>query len=157
VTRLWEMMVANNRMYLVDPETGDKILLAKYYPSTGWYVFHEDLTAQLNAFLKASHTKHSADAGTMYGYRGFVLGLEVGETGDITFDVIEPLRPALGPNDPIDDDEERRIPFTSLAAKPQEEIDLFEPLLPPIGPHDRIDHDAEVRMTCVSVSAKKTI
>lgn len=31
-------MVANNRMFLVHPESGEKIYLAKYYPSTGWYV-----------------------------------------------------------------------------------------------------------------------
>lgn len=30
--------MANNRMYLVDKDTGEKVLLAKYYPSSGWYI-----------------------------------------------------------------------------------------------------------------------
>ena len=29
--------MANNRMYLVNKHSGEKIYLAKYYPSTGWY------------------------------------------------------------------------------------------------------------------------
>jgi hypothetical protein len=32
--------MANNRMYLKNRRTGAKVLLAKYYPSTGWYAFH---------------------------------------------------------------------------------------------------------------------
>jgi hypothetical protein len=30
--------MANNRMYLVNKVTKEVIYLAKYYPSTGWYV-----------------------------------------------------------------------------------------------------------------------
>lgn len=34
--------MANNRMWLVKKSEPDKrILLAKYYPSTGWYMFHD--------------------------------------------------------------------------------------------------------------------
>lgn len=29
--------MANTRMYLKNTRTGDRIYLAKYYPSTGWY------------------------------------------------------------------------------------------------------------------------
>ena len=32
--------MANNRMYLRNKRTEAKVLLAKYYPSTGWYPFH---------------------------------------------------------------------------------------------------------------------
>jgi hypothetical protein len=32
--------MANNRMYLINTRTNDKILLAKYYPTTGWYFYH---------------------------------------------------------------------------------------------------------------------
>ena len=31
--------MSNNRMYLVNKKEDKRILLAKYYPSTGWYVF----------------------------------------------------------------------------------------------------------------------
>jgi hypothetical protein len=30
--------MANNRMFLVNKRTGTRISLAKYYPSTGWYM-----------------------------------------------------------------------------------------------------------------------
>lgn len=33
--------MANNRLWLVNKRTGDRTLIAKYYPSTGWYVHHE--------------------------------------------------------------------------------------------------------------------
>jgi hypothetical protein len=29
--------MANNRLYLKSNHTGERILIAKYYPSTGWY------------------------------------------------------------------------------------------------------------------------
>jgi len=33
--------MANNRMWLqIKDQPDKKILLAKYYPSTGWYIFH---------------------------------------------------------------------------------------------------------------------
>lgn len=34
--------MANNRMYLKNTRTGQKVYLAKYYPSTGWYVVAEE-------------------------------------------------------------------------------------------------------------------
>ena len=30
--------MANNRMYLLHKPTGEKVMIAKYYPSTGWYM-----------------------------------------------------------------------------------------------------------------------
>ena len=30
--------MANNRMFLVNRRTGARLMLAKYYPSTGWYM-----------------------------------------------------------------------------------------------------------------------
>jgi hypothetical protein len=32
--------MANNRMWLVHPLSKEAILLAKYYPTTGWYMMH---------------------------------------------------------------------------------------------------------------------
>lgn len=40
--------MANNRMWLVHRGSGQKVLLAKYYPTTGWYVFHDDLGERMN-------------------------------------------------------------------------------------------------------------
>lgn len=40
--------MANNRMWLVNDRLGKRVLLAKYYPSTGWYMVDSagaDLTA----------------------------------------------------------------------------------------------------------------
>ncbi len=39
--------MANNRMWFQNLETGEKVLLAKYYPSTGWYLFHDDVALKL--------------------------------------------------------------------------------------------------------------
>jgi len=40
--------MANNRMYLVHPGSGQRIMLAKYYPSTGWYPRYEDVYRRLS-------------------------------------------------------------------------------------------------------------
>lgn len=40
--------MANNRMYLKNKRTGAQVLLAKYYPSTGWYVFHDDIRVRMD-------------------------------------------------------------------------------------------------------------
>lgn len=45
--------MSNNRMYLqIKGNPGKKILLAKYYPSTGWYIFYDEKT--LNDWFKKS-------------------------------------------------------------------------------------------------------
>ena len=43
--------MANNRMWLVHKVSGEKFLLAKYYPSTGWFCKHDETTAKLNEFF----------------------------------------------------------------------------------------------------------
>lgn len=46
--------MANNRMWLVNKTTKERVLLAKYYPSTGWCVFHNKenwLSEKLNALF----------------------------------------------------------------------------------------------------------
>ena len=43
--------MANNRLYLVCGE--QRILLAKYYPSSGWYCFHSDLAKRLDDFFNS--------------------------------------------------------------------------------------------------------
>ncbi len=40
--------MANNRMWFVNEKSGKKVMLAKYYPSTGWYIFYEDLLERLD-------------------------------------------------------------------------------------------------------------
>lgn len=36
--------MANNRMWLVHKPSGRAILLAKYYPKTGWHTYHSQET-----------------------------------------------------------------------------------------------------------------
>ena len=50
--------MANNRMYLVNRRTGDKVFIGKYYPSTGWYISDPD-----NFISKVSNAFHRADFG----------------------------------------------------------------------------------------------
>jgi hypothetical protein len=40
--------MANNRLFLRCKRSGLKVLIAKYYPSTGWYVFHKGLSRKLD-------------------------------------------------------------------------------------------------------------
>lgn len=40
--------MANNRMWLKNKRTGAQVLLAKYYPTTGWYTFHDDIHDKLD-------------------------------------------------------------------------------------------------------------
>lgn len=40
--------MANNRMWLVNERLKRRVLLAKYYPSTGWYAFHHNLQEKLD-------------------------------------------------------------------------------------------------------------
>jgi len=63
--------MANNRMWLTNKRTGAKVLLAKYYPSTGWYVFHDDLVAKLNALFDANDP-----APTMWGDNDWTVKFE---------------------------------------------------------------------------------
>ena len=43
--------MANNRLYLRCKRTGEKVMLAKYYPSTGWHVTNNELKPELDAMF----------------------------------------------------------------------------------------------------------
>lgn len=45
--------MANNRMWLKNVKTGEQVLLAKYYPTTGWYTFHDDIGKRMDALFDA--------------------------------------------------------------------------------------------------------
>lgn len=56
--------MANNRMWLVNKRTGQRLNLAKYYPSTGWYTNQ----TKIQAFWEAFNPRSKPDGpGTMYG------------------------------------------------------------------------------------------
>lgn len=44
--------MANNRLYLKCKRTGEKVFLAKYYPSTGWYVSNDELVKNLDEMFE---------------------------------------------------------------------------------------------------------
>lgn len=46
--------MANNRMWLTNKRTGAKVLLAKYYPSTGWYPYHDDIHDKLMKLFESN-------------------------------------------------------------------------------------------------------
>ena len=49
--------MANNGLWLKNIKTNEKVLLAKYYPSTGWYCFHEDIKEKLDELFFDSDFK----------------------------------------------------------------------------------------------------
>jgi len=50
--------MANNRMWLqIKDQPEKKILLAKYYPSTGWYIFHTE--KELNEWFEKNFNEPS--------------------------------------------------------------------------------------------------
>ena len=56
--------MANNRMWLVNARTGQRLNLAKYYPSTGWYTNQ----TKVQEFWAAFAPDGVCDGpGTMYG------------------------------------------------------------------------------------------
>lgn len=65
--------MANNRMWLVHKPSGASILLAKYYPSTGWYIFHPQKL--YDHFLG----KYAVNSDPTFGDTGFELRYEIGE------------------------------------------------------------------------------
>lgn len=60
--------MANNRMWLKNKRTGAQVLLAKYYPSTGWYPFHDDIHAKL-----AELFAHNEPDASMWGDNDWLL------------------------------------------------------------------------------------
>jgi hypothetical protein len=61
--------MANNRLYLKTANGAKKILLAKYYPSTGWYMYHSQ--EKLDEFLE------SLGDGSMWGPTDLKLEWEI--------------------------------------------------------------------------------
>ena len=49
--------MANNRMYLVNTATGARIMLAKYYPSTGWFLW-DNVDGRIDAELEEADFGH---------------------------------------------------------------------------------------------------
>lgn len=45
--------MANNRLWIKDKKTGDKIMLAKYYPSGGWYC--KVTIEEIDKFFESHH------------------------------------------------------------------------------------------------------
>ena len=66
--------VANNRMWVKNPKTGKKALLAKYYPSTGWYA---KLTLQELHDVLCPEDREQTDDHDLFGKNPFVLEYEV--------------------------------------------------------------------------------
>ncbi len=61
--------MANNRMFLRDKTTGEKTVIAKYYPDTGWYAIdHEasNIVERLNSFFQGTRTEPSQWGNTNY-------------------------------------------------------------------------------------------
>ena len=47
--------MANNRLYLKSKRTGERVLIAKYYPSTGWYAKSAPKDKVVEFFRKHSY------------------------------------------------------------------------------------------------------
>lgn len=68
--------MANNRVYLSCKECGEKIFLAKYFPSQGWYNEKDDHAKKFEAFLE-KHSHHKTLFGLDDGNVPFELYWEV--------------------------------------------------------------------------------
>lgn len=74
--------MANNRMWLVNENAGERILLAKYYPSGGWAVFYDDLVDRLNAlFVKIDYPAGFTNRPTGMAGLPICEGGQFGDTG----------------------------------------------------------------------------
>lgn len=49
--------MANNRMYLKNKRTGEKILLAKYFPTGGWQTYHANLDQKLDDIFEQNEAE----------------------------------------------------------------------------------------------------
>lgn len=66
--------MSNNRLFLKNPKTGQKVLLAKYYPSTGWYA---KMDCQKLHDLLCPEDRSETDDHDLFGKNPFVLEYEV--------------------------------------------------------------------------------
>jgi hypothetical protein len=57
--------MANNRMFLVNKRTGHRLLIAKYYPSTGWSP-KQDIEPMLTNFFDCNDDVPSMGGDTDY-------------------------------------------------------------------------------------------
>lgn len=82
--------MANNRMWLVNSGVGFRVLLAKYYPSTGWRAvsgLEEKLNEQFALVdfppgaILAQGRLGPLSCGGMYGNIGYSIELEVKTNG----------------------------------------------------------------------------
>lgn len=64
--------MANNRMWLKNKRTNARILLAKYYPTTGWYCFHDDLNVKLDKMFEDNEHDY-----TQWGDNDWVIEYEI--------------------------------------------------------------------------------
>jgi len=67
--------MANNRLYLKTLDGTKRILLAKYYPSTGWYMYHSE--EELNEFFAGLGKE------TLFGSTDLVLEYETKDNQSI--------------------------------------------------------------------------
>lgn len=58
--------MANNRLFLVDKETGEKVTVLKYYPSTGWFVNLHSLSAVVEFLDKYDERAKSSMNGNFF-------------------------------------------------------------------------------------------
>ena len=62
--------MANNRLYLKCKRTGEMVMLAKYYPSTGWYVDNEALGKALNEMF---HRDDFGETNKQRSQEGYIM------------------------------------------------------------------------------------
>lgn len=84
--------MANNRMYLVNEVTGQKVMLAKFYPSTGWFAPIGALE-KINDVFDASDFRHlsASELEAKRAQRGFgppfAMGGMYGERWTVEYEV----------------------------------------------------------------------
>ena len=92
--------MANNRMWLVHERTGAKVLLAKYYPSTGWYICNDnavDAAFERADFGHLSELDREEMAARPFEHGFYSIGGNNGEAWRLEYDE-EPLRPSTPEN-----------------------------------------------------------
>jgi hypothetical protein len=79
--------MANNRMWLTHKPTGERVLLAKYYPSTGWYVRDDDLVDRLTKLFDGNEHR------TVWGDTGYELEYESDADKNLIAEEVGDARP----------------------------------------------------------------
>lgn len=76
IIRTERYTVANNRVYFVCDKCGEKIFLAKYFPSQGWYNEKEEFSKYFEDFLE-KHSHYRTPFGLDDGNVPFTLEFEI--------------------------------------------------------------------------------